>query len=687
MLFAKVTAIDYETLPISNQFPYPKPICLSYSGSRGEGIVVGLSSIEQFLKELLSEKDHLIVAHNVKFETIVTEEWFPELRKLLWDSLYAKRWFCTVLYQQLINNVSKTKIEKKDLANLVNIYFKEDISETKSNKVFSWRLKYHILEDIPVDMWPQPAIDYSLNDSIWALKLYKKYMEIDSKLLYSDHVLSEFTLNLMGSTGMLVAKDRVELLEKELLDFLNPNYERLISNGYASRNKKTGKIKKQTGKLRSYIKENIPEVKTSPKGTIETKDEAMEFYLSQAPEDEILKTFKDIGEYEKAYTAFVSRLLEADPIIRTDYNAIVSSGRSSARTTKLYPSLNIQQMPRELSGVTWDIRNCFVAPESFKLCSIDYSALELMSTATQLKKVVGYSKMAEKLNMGDKPTDLHSVLGAKLMSMKLGRTVTYEEFKSRKKEKEFEKIRKVAKVVGLGKPGGIGRDVMRTQMALEGIFPKYKELHYADNPHEIDQLVIAYRAKYPNIRNKRLARDKWALVYDEVVEFDRGLQDLYPELRKFLRGYHEKYMTGEVKKVKNDFGEWEDEPVYRYNAFGSVRDWCTYTEFCNGFLMQSPGAVGAKRAVNWFVEKYYRHKDVVPLAFIHDEILFYVRDDENMWNYIEDVASIMCKAMALTLSSVRITLEASTMDYWSKSKTLEDRTYFLNVGSKEILRA
>jgi hypothetical protein len=300
---------------------------------------------------------------------------------------------------------------------------------------------------------------------------------------------------------------------------------------------------------------------------------------------------------------------------------------------------------------------------------------------------MGYSRMRDKINSGATPVDLHSVLGAQLKSMKDKIHCTYDDFVKNKKRQEYKVIRQVAKIVGLGKPGGIGRDIIRTQMAKEGIYPKYKELHYADNEKEIDYLVFQLRARgEQNVRNKRIGKFQWALIYDEIIEFDEGLWQLYPELHDFLRGKHEKFTTGETKYVKNDYNEWEDEPVYKYDVYGIQRDWCSYTEFCNGYLMQSPGAIGAKRAFCWATEKYCESDAVILQAFIHDEILFEVKDDEHKWEHIEAIAKMMCKAMQLTLNSVRITVEASTMDYWSKDVTLEDRTYFINQNEQELRR-
>ena len=125
---------------------------------------------------------------------------------------------------------------------------------------------------------------------------------------------------------------------------------------------------------------------------------------------------------------------------------------------------------------------------------------------------------------------------------------------------------------------------------------------------------------------------------------------------------------------KNEFGEWEEEPMYMYDTHGFKRDWCTYTALCNGFLMQTPSAVGAQKAVNAVVRKFYDNSDIFPQAFIHDEIVFEVKAD--CYHLIDEAAEIMISEMQTVLSSVRISVEASVSDYWQKADGFWTKTYF-----------
>ena len=183
------------------------------------------------------------------------------------------------------------------------------------------------------------------------------------------------------------------------------------------------------------------------------------------------------------------------------------------------------------------------------------------------------------------------------------------------------------------------------------------------------------RVEEPNIRIERISKVEYALVYDELVGLKAELFSLYPELQRFLKEYHKRGLTGETKAMKNDYGEWEKEPMYAYKVGDFQRDWCTYTAYCNGFLMQTPAAIGATMAMSNIIEKYQDSDNVIPLAFIHDEIIFEVKDDKYKFSFIEDIANILIDSMQDTLPYVRITVEASLMDYWKKSGGEWEKTY------------
>jgi len=640
-------AIDFETHLISSEHPAPKPVCVSWYDGKNSGLFRG-KDMEPFLKKALANR--ILVAHNMKFELSVIYAWFPDLRADLDKGLEEDRFMCTQINEKLLNCIRKIPVNRTNLAALVDNYFKEDISDTKTDPN-AWRLRYSELED--VDIWPQDAIDYAINDSIWCYKV------------------AELQLAPLD----VVDPKRVELLDKEIVALVTPARNNLIKHGFMKEVK--GEFKKSAKLFAEHISKVVPpeHIQKTIKGNISTSEESLDKY-SQAVEDPIISSYIDVMEYANVQAAFVKRLKTANPHIRTEYGAVIKTGRTHSRSSDLYPSVNIQQMPREVKLVTYDIRNCYVPRPGYKICSIDYSGLELASAASQLYKYFGESRMRDAINSGDTPIDMHSMLAHRIMSLQLKRDVSYEEFLSNKKEGDYKKMRQISKAVNLGFPGGLGFRTMRGLLFKEGIKTKYKVLSSSPYENIIRADLRKFKSMEPNLRCERTGFREYSLVYDELVTLKGELFDLYPELGLFLTEKHEMFKTGEKKRMKDEFGEWVWEEMYSYDVGGFKRDHCTYTEFCNGYLMQSPSAIGAKRAIVNTIKKYRGTGKVNCLAFIHDEIVFEVKDCPEMLDYVKDVAFIMIDSMQTVLKGVRIAVEADVMDYWKKSGGFHVETFF-----------
>lgn len=670
-MVGKLVSIDFETYLISDEMPIPKPVCLSYAYSETDkGLVVGYSDMDKLLGELLNS-DKILVAHNATFECLVILKHFPHYWDLVWNKIAKRQFYCTQLYQQLINNISEKQINKLNLAGLVESRFDIDISESK-NDPDAWRLNYDKLDGVPLKEWPQDAINYAIEDSVWALKvLISQFMEKHQFTLV-PHLEAGLALNWMGLKGIPVDKDRVEILRVELEKLVKPLYNYLIEAGYSYVCEKTGKIKKRTKIFREYIENKYLEnVMTTDKGNTAIGNEAIKHYLSLDPKDELLLTFQKLQDYEKILTAFVPSLESVNTVMRTQYNPIVSSGRTSSRTSKAFPSVNIQQLPREVKDVTYDVRNCFVPRKGFQICSIDYNGLELASTANQLYNATKQSKMRDIINSGKEPIDMHSVLASKLMSRKLKKTVTYQQFIDRKKEAEFKRYRQLAKPINLGFPGGIGYDTMRGLLLKADAEIDFKVLGETEAEQHAKYGLYKLRERgHDDVRIQRTGYRKWAVVKDELVALKREMFKLYPELERFLSKTHETYTTGKIKAMKNEWGEWEKEPMYAFDTQKVRRDYCTYTSFCNGYLMQTPAAVGAKAAMVQLVKEFENNEDCNILAFIHDEVILEVRKNApNKFEIIDRVSEILIDKMQEVLYTVRIAVEADLMDYWRKDNS------------------
>lgn len=666
-------AFDFETHLIDVQNPVPKPVCVSWYDGTSSGLETGMSAMEGFLSSAL-KSNKLLLAHNFNFEALVIFYYFPRLSPLLWQAMDDGRLFCTLTYERMLNNIRKKQQMQFNLAAVVLNYLKIDISESK-NDVDSWRYRYAELDNVPQNEWPVAARDYAIKDSIYTYQVYQHQIQ-ESQLKFKLNVNAGIALNIIGKTGLLIDQERVAYLKQEVTTYLTPRYDTLIARGFGAVVK--GSFKKNIKQLQTYIETNYSDIHRTHKGAVDTKGITLDELLLKNPEDELLRTFREIKDYEKILTTYVNRLEQAQPYIYSDYTSVVSSGRTSSSQSTLYPSVNIQNQPRAVKGLTYDIRNCYKARAGYKLVSIDYAGLELASTAHQLQTLYKHSAMKETINSGELPVDMHSKLACQI------KKVSYEHFMANKKLPEYKRYRQLAKPINLGFPGGIGYKVMRELLLKDGIFTHYYVLHTSDSLAQIKALLWNLRSEMSNLRIERTGARQYSLVYDELVELKHKLFDLYPELENFLKERHTRYQTGHSKYVKNDFGEWEEEPMHQYNVQGVVRDWCTYTALCNGFLMQTPAAIGAKLAVYTAVRKHYSNPNIVLLAFIHDEILFEVKDDADKYKNVEEIATIMIESMQTVLPSVRITVEASMMDYWTKAGGEFEKIYWKDPYNKEL---
>lgn len=724
----KIVSLDFETHRISDKTPYPQPVCVSYDNGDTTDIFIGCD-IEEFLNAILSS-DAIIVAHNASFEANVIAEHYPHLIDKMVKKLEDGTFVCTKIYEQLIdytreNRISApkgVKIGKYSLANLNYYYFKKDNFSSKTAED-SWRLRYDELDGVPLDKWPQEAKDYSIGDSVDTRNIYLQQKDHDIE--YWEATTAEYFLNRIAAIGFEVDGKRVQELEEDLLQKLLPNYLYLNSKNFICINQRNGfdkhgkekwkplfpgkdvkaialkqidilknfnfykdvyKIGSRKKLLDTFLWENIKTPIKTAKGGISSKSECLRIYATeQGKAQKTVEALLNISEYEKVLNAFVYRLKQVDTVIRTQYGACGSSNRTSSFTSNMYPSVNIQQMPRELKNAVWGVRSCFKARPGRVLFSIDYNCLELASAANMLYLSTGLSNMRRIINSGDVPIDMHSVLAAKLMSIKLRKTITYGHFVANLQDKKYKEFRQLAKPINLGFPGGIGYDTMRTLLATYGIYPYLFVINTSSTKEALEEERAYFRNKKGEpVRIRQTEKYKFELVFDELVELKDAMLDLYPDLKYFLHKGHLKYCNNKKAMIKNDFGVLEEQYLYDCVLPGHKRMNCTYTALCNNYLMQSPAAIGAKRAVVNIMKKYGNDPRVNILAFVHDEILGEVYDCPEKDSIVKDICNIMIDSMQTVLNHVRIAVEAGFCGtHWSK-ETENNIIYWKDEGGSKL---
>lgn len=695
---------DYETEKLGPQNLQPEPVCISacaYSenddhdvflfGRREEDQRQGL--LETLLKAS-EDQPEVVVAHYLAFDLAVAAKERPDLIPDIFQGLLSGRLHCTVIREKLLNLTefgevdyvlthSGNKRSDYGLAPALKSYTGIDISEQKTED--SWRTNYDILIDTPVDEWPEEARDYAAFDAVWCCTVWVCQEKRRERLIeetghdpfavLSLQCLTDFCLYLMSSQGCAIDGERLMeikgLLGQELEE---ENLHCMIEEGvlrpavpprpYVNGAKnKDGTPKMTAGKNSSInktrLKEIIEEVcekngievkktepsKTFPEGTTCTDSGFIAEISHLHP---VLVEYAHRQKLNDLLTKQVNRLMwddEPAEVVHPNFDVLKNSGRTSSRGSKLYPSLNIQNVDPK-------VRECFVARPGYKIVSVDYSQMELVTLAQTCLNLFGYSVLADKINAG---IDFHAYLGAQIakhsdegfaevasddpdlcynMFVSIGKGgwetcsfITEDSPGGGSHEKWYKHYRTLAKPTDLGYPGGLGPDTF---------------IVYAKSTFglEIDRDTASD------------LRDIWKQTLPEMVDYFANINN---------------------NRIDHRWST-DDRTKYAYTSpLGMYRPNCDYCAAANGEGLQTPGAEGAKLGLCLVLMACYdpTQESILygvcfPFAFVHDELLVELPDDEHLEERIQAIRSLMEQGMKVITPDVEIGSSFAVMSRWDK---------------------
>lgn len=619
--------VDLETYLITDNEPFPKPVCLTYTTDTTDPIVLtnyktkDICDIEKFLLDNLS-KHELIWQNGMSFDLPVIWTHFPSCRELLIKSLDTGLHKDTLIRQKLYDLSTDGRIKNKrgsySLANLYKIYGGEDVTQYKQGDDI-WRLRYNELDNLPIERYPAEAIKYCKLD----VEILKRVFLGQEKLRQLRgpgsintedlQIKTAFVLSLMSSIGMKVDLKKLYDLELDIQNKLKPLQEVLLKNKFATITKK-GLFRKCDKELREYLQNTYKDyikktnpTKTHPRGQIELTYEALNDY----PEDSIIQARKDLILWEKYFNTYCKNIRKYNGTFKESYDILKETGRTSSFT---------QTMPKE-----GGIRELFIPRKNYTIIAIDFSAIEACSIAQAMVDLNLGATLKKYLNLGIKPKDYHSLLGHMWYAYRTNTTPNLKEFNRLIDQKNYEaiKARTDSKPGGLSIAGGVGNATMQKIAKASGV-----------NISEEDAGIFR------------------EFAYNQI-----------PEIKLFLGN------SGWVgKQILSE----DQEYPYAYEVNGRYRNRCTYCACANGRSMQSPAADGAKEAI-WEVFKYIYEKNIKInlLAFIHDELLFEVNSEnlKELKSIATDLSILMCKGMRKILPDIRITTEWSIMNRWTKDES------------------
>lgn len=604
---------------------------------------LGTDAVDTF-EALLADKDTTLTIHNAAFDAAVMVASRPSLLGPVFDAYEQGRIRCTKVREMMIHNAIYGLTDDNGpkvsfaLADIVFRRFGIDISESKKDPN-AWRLRYHELDGVPLDQWPEEAVNYAKDDALWHLRVFQSQGKEDPRFLADEvgQTKAAFALHLMAVYGLLTEDEAVQELERMLTAHVQEANRKLADTGILKPKKVkdpvTGLIHMDWAKDTKKIKELVeaalgaatPRTEPSdkfPEGQVKTDEETL-----RATGHPDLLTLAEVGADAKVLSVWVPALKGLDKkgnqrglrlptgwLIQPTWNVLVASGRTSCYA----PPLQQPPRPNKKKPALGMVRPCFVPRPGYWYCSVDYNFIELVTWAQTCLDLFGKSEMAVAINAD---TDPHCLLAAEIMRVTEGRNVTYEEVYAARKTWGKDPRQK-AKAGNFGFPGGLG----------------------------VETFLLYAKANY----GVELAQDEgWAI------------KNAWKRRWSESEAYFAYFSRLQEKAFGNPF-------EVTLPRTGFVRGGCTFTSSCNT-MFQGLAARGAKEAM-WDVarEAYLDPASDLygcrPVLFLHDEIVLEVpAHRERAHAAAMRTVKVMETAMSRFTPDVKVRAEPALCARWYKN--------------------
>ena len=696
-----VVAFDFETHLIRPAQMAPPPVCLSWQRPGEEPRILHAGSAElgvgsdrpvfDLIHSWLTS-DVLLVGHNIAFDFGVAAARWPALVPLIFRAYDENRVADTMIRQQMLDIASgqfrgreqrfpkEITLSAEDVKDLIEAGM--DIPEDGKKTVWgakwiqhnynlgdliwrcagrklkkgkgrgegasegategdgtedSWRLRYAELANVPVEQWPQDAIEYPLEDARATLDVFltqeahKEFIEDQFR-----QTRGAWALFLTQTWGLRTHGPGVDALERETIAALGEiedglkeaglvrTGERVIVRGPDGQPKlwKNGKVRTRSGgkagsrdtkmakaRMLMVCQATGKPVRLTDKGGICLDSDAC-----AASEDDLLQDYAELSALKKMISNEIPTLRMGTVYpIHTRYG-LAASGRSTSSGPNVQNPKRNNEVIRD-GQVKYrlpDVREIWKPRRGYIYAQADFSSMELCTLAQCCVTLFGESELANTINAGRDPLTEFAV---SLMG------ISYEEGMALKKSGDhaFVQRRQTAKVAMYGMPGGLGADTL---------------VLYARKSYKVDITV----------EEAKKLKENW---------FGR-----FPEMRKFFAycGSLVDADTGKGSMILPLSQRW--------------RGGTHYTGICNSFF-QGWASDCAKRATYLVQRACYAEPESVlynsrPVLFVHDELVTEVLDDYYAHDKATEMARLMMQGANEFLPDVPVKAEPQLMTVWSK---------------------
>lgn len=560
-------------LDIESNIHTKKPVVIALRTPEGavELLQVGRSNYDTLLR-LLHQKDVVFVGHYISYDFACLSENIEPLKLPIWQLYQDNRVSDTFVREKLLR-CAKGTLDSDDTKFGLSALAQKYLHESMQKGVESWQLRFHEVENIPLEQWPKAAIEYCTADVMVPFRVRQAQAEEQGApvgpngFFVNEHeqVRAALALQLMSEDGLTTDGEMVNQLGQKWKNDVE-NWQKTASKYFVFRASQTKTLfgadaapdpdpQLNTTLLRRDVERFLGSAAprtaptdAHPAGCVRTDADTLSLI-----DDPAIQALVEMAQTKKLLTSFLPVLrLGASGRIHPRYDILKATGRTSCSNP------NIQQLPR--SG---GVRECFIPRKGYVFIEADYSQIELCALSQVLLNLFGESAMADAIKSGK---DLHLVTASALLNR------PYVDLYRNKSSPEVKGARQLSKAANFGYPGGMGPSK----------FVAYARASYG--------LTIT-------LAQSQALKNAWLLAY--------------PEMRRYFN-----YVAENTAE-----GPWQVCQMVSKRLRGGCG-------FCDGAntLFQGLAADGAKEAL-WNVAREMRVCKTSPLygcylsAFVHDEII------------------------------------------------------------------
>jgi DNA polymerase-1 len=458
---------DTESHLISPGCLAPRMVCASYAWRMSDGGMDSSLHLREpgldVLEGLLRDPEILLVAHNETYDLGCAAAENPALLPLIFDAYRAGRVECTMIKQQVIDvALGMRKFRRVNgvvsrasygLDDLVQLYY-----DRRLEKADTWRLRYAMLDGVPIEQWPPEAREYAIGDAVEALQVWEAQEREIAELWpgglpnQAEQQMASWALHLMSLWCIRAEEAAVNHFVSRCEEEISKMH--LALEGTGIFNEKTGsrvmaEIRRRVVESLERLQVAVPRTEPSSKaadGQVKTDKDTL--LLTDDTQLHVLAealTFeKHLGQWGPVLRAATQRAVSCR------YTTLMETGRVSSSGSEGQEGTNITNPPRK-----GDVRPCIVPRPGYGFVATDADTVELRAHAqNQIDMGIRDVRLAQTFieQKRDGGPDAHEVMAAGIMRMdprEVQRLV-------REGDKAADDARQFAKIPGYAFPGGGG---------------------------------------------------------------------------------------------------------------------------------------------------------------------------------------------------------------------------------------